>query len=44
MYEIAECVACSVDSDQTPRAAASDPGIRCLLRPVRVNTLLIFWV
>ena len=36
--KIAGRVANSVDSDQTPRSAASDLGLHCLLRPVFPNT------
>ena len=31
-------VANNVDTDQTPRSAASDLGLHCLLRPVCPNT------
>ena len=31
-------VANSVDTDQTPRSAASDLGLHCLHRPVNPNT------
>ena len=34
MYTVAERVANSVDSDQTPRSAASDLGLHSLSRPV----------
>ena len=34
-------VANSVDPDQTPRSAASDLGLHCLLRPVRPNIFSI---
>ena len=33
------CVADNVDSDQTPRSAASDLGLHCLLMPVCPNIL-----
>ena len=36
--KIAGLVANSVDPDQTPRSAASDLGLHCLLRPVCPNT------
>ena len=32
--KIVSCMANSVDPDQTPRSAASDLGLYCLLRPV----------
>ena len=34
----AGCVTNSGDPDQTPRSAASDQGLHCLLRPVFPNT------
>ena len=36
--KIAGWVANSVGLDQTPRSAASDQGLHCLLRPVFPNT------
>ena len=33
-----ECVANSVDPDQMLHSAASDLGLHCLQRPVRLNT------
>ena len=37
-FEIAGCVANSVDPDRTPRSAASDLGLHCLLRSIFPNT------
>ena len=33
----------SVDPDQTPRSAASDQGLHCLLQPVYPNTMQPRW-
>ena len=32
----------SVDSDLTPRSAASDQGLHCLQRPICPNTLVYY--
>ena len=36
--KITECMTNGVDPDQTPRIAASDLGLHCLLKPVCSNT------
>ena len=41
LCKIAGRVANSVDRDQTPRSAASDLGLYCLLRPVCPNIRII---
>ena len=38
LYNIAGCMANSVDPDQMPRSAASDLGLHCLQRPICPNT------
>ena len=38
VYSIALCMANSLDLDQTPRSVASDLGLHCLQRPIRIIT------
>ena len=44
VYKIAWWMANSVDHDQTPHSAASDLGLRCLLRLFSLNTIIIYYL